>query len=95
MPASTDPQLYDEIVRITHVYLGPAGDRFIARQAQSHLHKPAEELTKADLLKLTDWIRVAVSLLTDDGEVVEEYINQLRKLATGKPNGKPDKEEQP
>lgn len=89
MSSSADPPLYEEVVRITHVYLGPAADRFIARQAQSHLHKPAEELTKEDLLKLTDWIRVAVSLLTDDSEVVEEYITQLRKLSTGKPPGQP------
>lgn len=75
--------LYDQVVRITHVYLGPAADRFIARQVQSHLHKPPKELTKSDLGKLIDWIRVAVSLLTDDSEVVEEYIAELKKLSSG------------
>ncbi len=75
--------LYDRIVKTTHVYLGPAADRFIARQVQSHLHKPPEQLTKQDLENLIDWIRVAVSLLTDDGEVVEEYIAELRKLCGG------------
>ncbi len=78
--------LYDRIVKTTHVYLGPAADRFIARQVQSHLNKPPEQLTKQDLENLIDWIRVAVSLLTDDSEVVEEYIAELRKLSTdGKP----------
>lgn len=76
-----EPQLYDKIVDTTHVYLGPAADRFIARQVQSHLHKQPEEVTGDDLVKLIDWIRVAVSLLTDDSEVVEEYINQLQKLS--------------
>lgn len=80
---------YDQVVKVTHVYLGPAADRFLARQVQSHLHKPPEKLTKEDLVKLIDWIRVAVSLLTDDSEVVEEYITQLQKLCSDeKPNRK-------
>jgi hypothetical protein len=80
--SSTEPSLYERVVRVTHVYLGPAADRFIARQVQSHLNKPPEDITKDDLHKLTDWIRVAVSLLTNDTEVVEEYISQLEKLAS-------------
>lgn len=88
MSASSGPTLYDRVVQTTHVYLGPAADRFIARQVQSHLHKPPAELTKSDLIKLIDWIRVAVSLLTDDGEVVEEYIEQLQKLSTDEKPGK-------
>ena len=80
--AAKNPLLYDQVVRVTHVYLGPAADRFIDRQVQNHLHKTPEELSEADLLKLIDWIRVAVSLLTDDVEIVEEYAAQLRRLAT-------------
>lgn len=79
--AKGDPELYDKVVRVTHVYLGPTADRFIARQVQHHLHKKPEELSSDDLLRLIDWIRVAVSLLTEDSEVVEEYAEQLRKLA--------------
>lgn len=83
MAASTksDPELYGKVVRVTHVYLGPTADRFIARQVHHHLHKEPEQLSPADLLQLIDWIRVAVSLLTEDSEVVEEYAEQLRKLA--------------
>ncbi len=84
-----DPQLYNKVVRVTNVYLGPAADRFIARQVQNHLHKPAEELSEQDLLKLIDWIRVAVSLLTDDSEIIEEYANQLHKLAQPSVKGLP------
>ena len=72
--------LYERVVRITHIYLGPAADRFIARQVQNHLHKEPEALTSSDLARLIDWIRVAVSLLTDDAEIVEEYILQLERL---------------
>jgi hypothetical protein len=72
--------LYDRVVRITHIYLGPAADRFIARQVQNHLNKEPERLTITDLSQLIDWIRVAVSLLTDDTEIVEEYVLQLERL---------------
>jgi len=87
MATPRTPSLYDKVVRITNVYLGPAADRFIARQVQNHLHKPPEDLSQTDLLKLIDWIRVAVSLLTDDSEIVEEYATQLQRLAV--PSNKP------
>jgi hypothetical protein len=74
--------LYDRVVQVTHVYLGPAADRFIARQVQNHLHKAPDQLSKTDLLNLIDWIRVAVSLLTENSEIVEEYTAQLQRLAT-------------
>ncbi len=75
------PSTYDQVVRVTHVYLGPAADRFIARQVENHLHKAPEELSQADLLSLVDWIRVVVSLLTEDNGIIEEYTNELLKLA--------------
>lgn len=81
MSASNNTSLYDNVVRVTHVYLGPAADRFIARQVENHLHKSPEELSKADLVGLIDWIRVVVSLLTEDNEIVEEYAAELQKLA--------------
>jgi hypothetical protein len=81
MNKASSPVLYDQVVKITHVYLGPAADRFISRQVQNHLHKAPEELTAEDLLQLIDWIRVAVSLLTEDSEIIEEYSHQLMLLA--------------
>jgi hypothetical protein len=82
-----DSLLYDKVVRVTHVYLGPAADRFIDRQVQNHLHKQPQDISKEDLLQLIDWIRVAVSLLTEDSEIIEEYTAQLQRLAL--PPGKP------
>lgn len=90
MAAGRNPsELYTQVVRVTHVYLGPAADRFISRQVQNHLHKSPEELSDTDLMKLIDWIRVAVSLITEDTEIVEEYTNQLRRLAESSQNGAP------
>lgn len=77
----TGQSVYEQVVQVTHVYLGPAADRFIARQVESHLHKTPAELSRADLSKLIDWIQAVVSLLTEDSEIIEEYITELRKLA--------------
>jgi len=79
MGAKSD--LYTRVVRVTHMYLGPAADRFIDRQVQNHLHKNPEKISESDLAQLVDWIRVAVSLLTDDKAIIEEYVMQLRRLA--------------
>ena len=82
MPSSKpDPKLYEKVVKVTYVYLGPAADRFIDRQVQNHLQKSPQELSKDDLITLIDWIRGAVSLLTEDNEIVEEYTAQLLQLA--------------
>lgn len=74
--------IYHQLVEVTHVYLGPAADRFIARQVENHLHKSPEMLSRADLEGLIDWIRVVVSLLTEDAEIIEEYVAELHKLAS-------------
>jgi hypothetical protein len=76
--------VYDQVVKVTHVYLGPAAERFIDRQVQNHLHKEPAAITTEDLSKLIDWIGMAVSLLTDDTGIIEEYISRLRKLANDK-----------
>jgi hypothetical protein len=87
--ARNNTLVYDQVVRVTHVYLGPAADRFIARQVENHLHKSPEELSQSDLLSLIDWIRVVASLLTEDGEIIEEYVGELQKLVDTR--AKPDK----
>lgn len=81
MASSSEPSIYGEVVRVTHVYLGAAAERFIDRQIENHLHKEPAQLSRADLLNLIDWIKAVVSLLTDDHGIVEEYIGELHKLA--------------
>jgi hypothetical protein len=81
MTRESNTSVYDDVVRVTHVYLGPAADRFIARQVENHLHKAPSHLSRSDLFDLIDWIRAVVSLLTEDSDIIEEYINELRKLA--------------
>lgn len=86
MAAAKPQSLYEQVVKVTNVYLGPAADRFIRRQVQNHLHKPAEKLTQQDLSQLIEWIRIGLSLITEDEGIVEEYAEELRKLA--QPNGR-------
>jgi hypothetical protein len=91
MGSSRGSSLYDEVVRTTHVYLGPAAERFIDRQVENHLHKPPEQLSREDLAGLIDWILVAVSLLTEENAIIEEYAVELRKLAGIDESGKSEK----
>jgi hypothetical protein len=74
-------QLYREITRVTEEYLGPAAERFIARQVASHLGKSPQELIPEDLSKLIEWAKVTLALLTEDHQVVEEYERRLSELA--------------
>jgi hypothetical protein len=86
--AGRQSYLFVRVVDVTHIYLGPAADRFIIRQIRNHLNKEPEELLPKDLYRLIDWIRVAVSFLTDDSELVAEYIDELYKLAEAPESGK-------
>jgi hypothetical protein len=72
--------LYTEVVDITYNYLGPAADRFVARQIRNHLGKDPHQLKKSDLKDLINWIKVAVSLLSDDKKIVDRYIADLKRL---------------
>lgn len=74
------PRLYDNVVHVTQNYLGPAADRFITRQIRNHLRKDPEQLAKQDLEDLIDWIKVAMSFLTEDHDLIEEYIEDLHGL---------------
>lgn len=73
--------IYDNLVKITDVYLGPASTRFINRQIVNHLQKRPNDIDGKDLLRLIEWIQVVVSLLTNDEEVVADYISEVRKLS--------------
>ena len=73
--------LYHQVVDVTADYLGPAAERFIERQVQSHLQKRPEDLRPKDVTSLSDWLRGALSVLTEDKNLVDEYARRLRELA--------------
>jgi len=78
-------ELYREVTSITEEYLGPAAERFLARQISFHLNKAPQDLTHADLPVLIQWTKVTFGLLTDDHNVVDEYTNKLIRLADSRP----------
>ena len=78
-----------QAIEVSADYLGPAAERFINRQITIHLHKKPEKLTKSDLPKLVDWVKIAFALLTDDGSLVDEYVNRLLNIGKSRKNEKP------
>lgn len=73
--------LYQQVVEVTADILGPAAERFVARQIENHLNKPPEKLTRSDLEALVDWIKLAISMLTDDQSLVDAYGKRILELA--------------
>lgn len=78
--------LYRYIVDITEDYLGPAAERFINRQVENHLHKHPKDLDTQDLPKLINWSRLALSVITEDSEMVDEFTQRLKEIPDSKLN---------
>lgn len=76
--------IYEEAVKITEEYLGPAGERFLRRQITTHLDIEPESLHKKDITKLVDWSSIAFALLTDNDKDLEQFRKKLRSLQTVK-----------
>lgn len=76
----THSSIYSEATKIAEDYLGPAAPRFMSRLVISHLHKEPEELTVEDLEQLTSWVKIAVSMITDEDKVVNEFSARLQLL---------------
>lgn len=78
---AADKTLYEQLVEITAQLLGPASERFINRQIRSHLQIIPQQISAEDLKRLEDWLRLGMNVLTDDAETVQEYIEEVQKLA--------------
>lgn len=71
---------YEKVVKVTYQYLGPAAERFVARQIRNHLDKEPEQLKSSELADLIDWFRIAMAILSEDQQVVHNYIADLERL---------------
>ncbi len=74
-------KLYNQIVDLTQEYLGPAAQRFIDRQIVHHLKKSPQKISVGDISELNSWVKISLSLLTEDEVLVDEFCNRLKKLA--------------
>jgi hypothetical protein len=72
--------LYHQAIEVSQDYLGPAAERFMARQIQTHLKKKPESLTSKDLINLVNWIKPTFALLTNDTKLVDSFIKRLLAL---------------
>lgn len=54
--------------------LGPSAPAFLKRQCESHLKKPVESLTKADLDELAKWAFIGVKLIL--GEATAQRVEK-------------------
>ncbi len=68
---------YNKIISITNDYLGPAAQRFVDRQIQTHLRKNPNELEKSDIQPLAIRIRSGLMVLTNDEASVEEAFRRI------------------
>jgi hypothetical protein len=73
-------ELYLAVTGITEEYLGPAAERFVARQVSFHLDKAPQDLTIDDLPKLIEWTKITLGLLTEDRGLVDEYARKMSAL---------------
>jgi hypothetical protein len=81
MGRAVKKSIFDQVVAVTYDYLGPAADRFVAREVEAHLNKNPEDLTKADIVVLIDWCKLAIALMTDNEKDVDEYSRRLQAIA--------------
>ena len=73
--------LYNQLIQVSTEYLGPAAERFVSRQITSHLNKAPEEVSKEDLPKLVDWMKVSVATLTGDKLVADTFTRKILDLS--------------
>lgn len=71
---------YEGMVEIATEYFGPAAQRVIDRLIVGHLHKAPQQLRTRDLPELIKWIKITISLLTDDVEIIRDCSRRLEAL---------------
>ena len=72
--------IYSAIVAVVTDYLGPAGERFVNRQVEFHLKKKPEEVTKDDIPKLAEWLKVTLAMLTEDASLVDDCSKRINGI---------------
>jgi hypothetical protein len=77
---SASPTLYVRVVELASDYLGPAAPRFVDRLIRNHLGKNPEQLAERDIQQLVVWVKLSVSMLTDDTDEIEDFTSRLGYL---------------
>ena len=77
---SSNTNLYKKVVDISEEFLGPAGERFMRRQIETHFDISAEKIQARHLPELVDWTRLTFNMITNDPQVVNDFANRLLGL---------------
>jgi hypothetical protein len=72
--------LYDDVVTIAKEYIGPAGQKFIDRQLESHLNITPTELDSSNLFELSKWCFASGRLIIDPEEA-KSFQGKVNALA--------------
>lgn len=75
------PNLYHASVRVSRDYLGPAGERFMRRQIETHLDIEPEKLARKHVPELIEWVGLTLNVVTDDKNEADEFVARLQELA--------------
>ncbi len=78
---SPTSKLYTDIIKISEEFLGPAGERFIRRQVETHFAIRPEQVQLKHLPELANWSRLMLAVITNDTKVIESFTNRLLQLA--------------
>lgn len=73
--------IYEELIALTSDLLGPASARFIDRQIISHLAIEPDTITAKEVGQLSHWIRLSISVLSDDEDMIQAYTSALERLS--------------
>ncbi len=72
--------LSDCVIEIAEDYLGPSAPRFMERLARNHLGNSLDQITADDMQQLIQWTRISAAMLTDDADLVAEFVGRLSDL---------------
>lgn len=72
--------LYDNIINIAKLYMGPAAEPFVKRQIKSHLKIELEVLNNQHIEELAKWCQISARLIMDK-EKAQEFGNRIKNLA--------------
>ena len=76
--------LYDDVVTIAKEYIGPAGQKFIDRQLESHLKIAPADLNQNNLFELSKWCFTSGRLIIDaeEAKTFQGRVNALANKAS-------------
>ncbi len=77
--------LYEQVVDLARVYLGPAGKKFVDRQIKAHLEMDGSQLTFADIDELATWCYTSSKILMNEGKA-REFSERVKSLGNGSSN---------